>query len=136
MSGITKTVEFINKCGAFFIATVDENEQARVRPFSLIFEKDGKIYIGMGDHKDVYKQVVAHPRIELCSFDSAAGKWIRVTGKVVRDHSPEAVAKAFEIIPSLHDIYNEKSGLKMAMFYIDELHSVISSFTGKPDILV
>ena len=79
MSGVTKTVEFVNKCGCFFIATVDENEQARVRPFSLIFEKDGKIYIGMGDHKDVCKQVIARPRIVLCAFDAAICKWICVT---------------------------------------------------------
>lgn len=137
MSGVAKTIEFVDKCGCFFISTLDDNEQPRVRPFSLMFENNGKIILGMGNHKDVYKQVKAHPRIEISAYYKPDMKWIRLNGKAVEDSDPETRKKAFEIMPSLTDIYNEKSGLVLAMFYIDEPHSTIYSFTGeKPVVLL
>ena len=136
MSGVTETVEFVKKCDCFFISTLDENEQPRVRPFGLIFEADGKVIIGMGSFKDVYKQIKAHPRTEICAFHKESGKWIRLSGKAVEDNKPEYVEKGFEMFPNLRDLYNEKTGNKMAFFYLDELHSTISSFTDKPVVLV
>lgn len=136
MSGVTETVNFVKKCDCYFISTLDENEQPRVRPFGLIFEDNGKVIIGMGSYKDVYKQIKAHPRIEICAFNKAEGKWIRLNGKAVEDTKPEYIEKGFEMFPNLRDVYNEKTGLKMALFYLDELHSTMYSFGGEPVVLV
>lgn len=136
MSGVTETIEFIRGCDHFFTATLDENEQPRVRPFNLIFEADGNIIIGTGTHKDVYRQFQAHPRIEISAYNSSTLKWIRASGKVVEDTKAEYVKKAFESNIYLKDIYNEQTGLEMVLYRIEELHSTVYSFTDKPVVLV
>lgn len=136
MSGITETVEFIKKCDHFFIATLDENEQPRVRPFSLIFEADGKIIIGTGTHKNVYKQFQGHPQIEISAYNNSTLKWVRLNGKAIEDTKPEYVKKAFESDIHLKDIYNEKTGLEMVLYHIDKPHSTIYSFTDNPVTLI
>jgi uncharacterized pyridoxamine 5'-phosphate oxidase family protein len=74
---------------------------------------EGKIWLGMGDHKEVYRQIVANPKVQV----AAAGpdsSWVRVDAKLVFDPRPELVAKAFEAMPQLKDIYPE-GGPRMAV---------------------
>lgn len=136
MSGVTKIVEFINKAGCYFIATLDKDGQPRVRPFTLIYEVCGKLAFGTGTHKDVYKQITANPKVEISAFDSTTGKWIRVYGKVAEKGCPELLKKAFETDPNLHKIYNDETGFKLSPFIFEELHATVYSIAEKPEVLV
>ena len=53
--------DFLKEAGVFFIAT-EEGDQARVRPFGLVHEFEGKVYFGVGDFKPSYKQLKANPK--------------------------------------------------------------------------
>ena len=72
-------------------------------------EMEGKEMFGVGDFKDVYKQLVANPKVEIvaCKPD---GHWMRYTGKAVFDTDPKYEAAGLEVMPNLKDIYNEKTG--------------------------
>ena len=79
--------DFLKKCGAYYLATV-EGDQPRVRPFGTIHFFDGKLYIQTGKVKDVSKQMIADPKVEICAFDGK--EWIRVQATAVDDDRLEA----------------------------------------------
>jgi pyridoxamine 5'-phosphate oxidase len=73
-------IEFINKNPSCHLATC-EKQQPRVRGM-LTYKADEKgIVFTTGRTKDLYKQIVANPSVELCYFDPKTNTQIRVTGQ-------------------------------------------------------
>jgi len=123
-----KILQFLTDNPVFYFASVD-GDKPKVRPFGFFMGYNGKLYFGMGKHKQSYKQVVANPNVEICTV-SAQRQWIRISGTAVFDDSADALAKAFETMPHLRNIYNEKSGLTMAVFYIKDGVAEIADMQG------
>lgn len=72
-------LEFINKNPIAYVATV-EDSQPRVRAFMVVkADKDG-ILFSTAPNKDVYRQLMANPALELCFYDVRSNQQIRVTG--------------------------------------------------------
>lgn len=126
-----EVMEFLKKAGVYYLATV-EGDQPRVRPFgtSEIFE--GKLYIQTGKIKDVSKQIQANNKVELCAF--VDGKWIRVTGKLVRDDRYEAKAYMLDQNPSLKAMYSAEDDNTEVLYLVDAT-ATISSFTEAPKVI-
>ncbi|MCL2143545.1 MAG: pyridoxamine 5'-phosphate oxidase family protein [Methanomassiliicoccaceae archaeon] len=76
-----KMFEVMAKNPVFFLATADGNEP-RVRGMMLYKADDDGIYFHTGPFKDVHKQMVKNPNVQLCFFDAAEGIQVRVRGKV------------------------------------------------------
>lgn len=125
---MSKLNDFLTEAGVFFLATAD-GSQPKLRPLGAHFEMDGKVLFGVGDFKDVYKQMVANPLVEI-SAAKPDGKWLRYTGKVVFDTDPKYAAAMLEALPQLKDIYNEKTGHKLAMFHLEEATAVVIPMMG------
>ena len=117
--------DFLKDPHTFYYATCD-GDKPRVRPFGFCMEFEGKFYIGMGKHKDSYKQTLANPNIEICSTDSHR-RWLRVRGVAVPDDRPEVLEAAFKVSPGLKSMYNEKTGQQLGHFYITEGEAEICS---------
>ena len=60
-----------------------DGDQPRVRAFSMWFADESGFYYHTGTAKDVYRQLMKNPNVELCfcSPSSPAMKTMRVTGK-------------------------------------------------------
>ena len=55
----------------------------------------------------------------------------RGSGRRVRGaFAPEAQAAAFKIMPQLADMYNEETGLKLGIIYLDHLSAKLFSMSG------
>ena len=78
---MSKINDFLTEAGVFFLATVD-GDQPKLRPLGAHFEMDGKVLFGVGDFKDVYKQLVADPKVEIAALKPDR-HWLRYTGKAV-----------------------------------------------------
>lgn len=100
---LQKTLQFLQDSKVFYIATVDDGKP-RVRPFGLVFELDGKLYFGTANTKPVFRQLQACPYVEI-SATSPQMEWIRLSGKAIFEGNRIAKEKAFEIMPSLKDMY-------------------------------
>lgn len=125
---MSKLNDFLTEAGVFFLATAD-GSQPKLRPLGAHFEMDGKVLFGVGDFKDVYKQMVANPLVEI-SAAKPDGKWLRYTGKVVFDTDPKYAAAMLEALPQLKEIYNEKTGHKLAMFHLEDATAVVIPMMG------
>jgi pyridoxamine 5'-phosphate oxidase len=64
-----------------YLATVEGNKP-HVRAMGMFKADENGIIIETGTFKDVYKQMVANPNVELCFFNAKAGTQIRVSGAV------------------------------------------------------
>ena len=120
--------KFLKECGVYYLATV-EGDQPRVRPFGTAEIFEGHLYIQTGKSKSVSKQIEVNPKVELCGFKD--GKWIRVTGKLVRDDRIEAKKDMLDKNPNLRGMYNENDE-NTEVLYFENGTAVISSFTEAP----
>jgi len=74
-------LDFIKKNPVCTLATVD-GDQPRVRGFFTIFFDDDRIYFTTGAPKEVYKQLVRNPKIELCYLTPGFGIMLRIAGTI------------------------------------------------------
>lgn len=116
MTNIEKVMDYLNKAEIFYVATV-AGDQPKCRPFSFKMEYDGKLYFGAGTFKDVYRQLQATPNIEICA--STGQGFLRYYGSAVFNHDPEIEQAALEKMPMLKNIYNEQTGKRLGMFYLE-----------------
>ena len=123
--------DFLNKCGYYFIATVD-GDQPRVRPFGTVDIFEGKLYIQTGKVKNVSKQIQSNPKVELCAYNGE--KWIRVSGKLVRDDRLEAKKHMLDSYPPLKTMYSAEDD-NTEVLYFESGEAVISSFGSEPEII-
>lgn len=131
MEGIEKVYQFIDELHTYYLATID-GDQPRVRPFGTILLFDGKLYIQTGPGKDVAKQIMANPKVEICAF--GGGKWIRVAGELVADDNHDVKVAMLEKLPSLKGAYSADDD-SMLMLYFKNATATFSSFTEAPEII-
>ena len=131
---MSKINDFLSEAGVFFLATCD-GDQPKLRPLGLHMEMDGKILFGVGDFKDVYKQLVKNPKVEICA-SKKDGHWLRYTGKAVFEDDPKYAEAALDSAPYLRSVYNDETGNKMMMFRIDDATAVEINVMGPGEDLL
>lgn len=73
-------IELINRNPVFHLATIEEGEP-RVRGMLVYRADDRGILFHTGAMKDVHRQMIADPAVELCFHDWQANIQVRVRGK-------------------------------------------------------
>ena len=127
-------IEFLKANPVFHIATVD-GSKGRVRPFGFKMERNNTLYFCTGKAKDVYKQMVQNPDIEI-SVVGTEGTWLRIRGRIASDDSREAKAQAFEESPNLLNIYTKGADDEnFVTLYFTEAVATLYSFTEAPKTL-
>lgn len=123
--------EFLKANPTFHIASVD-GVKARVRPFGFVMKRNNALYFCTNNTKDVYKQMVKNPDVEISDM-AADGKWLRLSGKVVFDASREAKAQAFAEAAMLLQIYPKGADDEtFVTFYLKDAEAKLYSFTEAP----
>lgn len=123
--------EFLKSADTYYLATV-EGDQPRVRPFGTVDVFEGKLYIQTGKIKNVSKRIQVNPKVEVCAFKD--GKWIRVSGKLVRDDRVEAKKHMLDSYPSLQNMYSAEDDNTEVLYFEDAI-ATISSFTEEPKVI-
>ena len=120
--------EFLKKCGTYYMATMD-GDQPRVRPFGTIDLFDGRLTIQTGKIKDVSRQMIRNPKIEICAFDGE--RWLRIAATAVEDSRIEAQEHMLAAYPSLQGMYQAGDG-NTQIFALTQVTATFSSFTEAP----
>ena len=122
--------DFLTEAGVFFLATED-GPQPKLRPIGAHFEVDGKILFGVGSHKNVYRQMVANPLVEIVAQKGA--RWLRYTGKAVFETDEKYAQMALDAMPHLKKMYNETTGNRMMMFHLEDVTAFILDMAGNEE---
>jgi uncharacterized pyridoxamine 5'-phosphate oxidase family protein len=111
-----EVLKFLQEAKVFYLATV-EGSQPRVRPMGFSMVYNNRLYFATNNTKEMYKQMKADSKIEICAF-GPGGKWLRAWGKVVFDNEAATQEKALEVAPNLKNMYAVGDG-KFALFYFE-----------------
>ena len=130
---MSKVKDFLKETGIFFMATVD-GDQPKLRPLGAFLEEDGKLIFGVGDFKNVYRQMCANPLVEIvaCKPD---GHWLRYTGKAVFETDAKYAEKMIDDF-HLDMIYNEQTGNKLMTFHLEGATAVDIAVMGEGESLL
>ena len=118
MANMEEVQAYLKECGAFFIATAD-GDQPHVRPFGVSEIIDGRLYIMTGKVKDVYKQMAANGKFEICALKPSCTEWMRLSGTLVND----------ETLSVKEEFLNRNEGLK-AMYKADDDNMAVLYITN------
>ena len=129
-----KVNDFLTEAGVFFLATAD-GDQPKVRPLGAHMEMDGKVLFGVGDFKEVYRQLCANPKVEIACA-KPDGHWLRYTGRAVFETDPKYAEASLEAMPQLRGIYNEETGHKLMMFHLEDATAVDIPMMGPGEDLL
>ncbi|MBR6321534.1 MAG: pyridoxamine 5'-phosphate oxidase family protein [Lachnospiraceae bacterium] len=134
MENVNRVNEFLNETGVFFLATV-EKDQPRLRPLGMHMMIDGKLLFGIGNFKDVYRQLCENPKCEIAAVKKD-GHWLRYTGTAVFEDDPKYAETALNAAPHLKAVYNEETGNKMMIFRLEDATAVDIHVMGKGEDLL
>ena len=123
--------KFLKEAKTYYLATT-EGDKPRVRPFGTAHIFEGKLYIQTGKVKDVYRQLLANSKAEICAC--MKDEWLRVSGELVEDDRREARQSMLDAYPSLQSMYSADDG-NTAVFYFKDATAVFSSFTKEPEVI-
>jgi uncharacterized pyridoxamine 5'-phosphate oxidase family protein len=129
-----KINDYLTETGVFFLATALD-KQPHLRPLGMHFIMDGKLWFGVGDQKEVYKQLKKNPLVEIVALKKD-NHWLRYSGKVVFAMDQKYAQKALEMSPYLKEIYNSKTGHKLMMFYVEDATALDMSIDGKSQVIL
>ena len=131
MQNVQKVCGFLKQCKAYFLATEDES-QPRVRPFGTAHVFEDKLYSQTGKVKNVYRQLKANPKVELCGL--AGDKWIRIDAAAVEDDRISAAQSMLDAYPELQKMYRAGDG-NTVVFSLRDATATIFSQDGAPEVL-
>ena len=127
-SNMEEVQAYLKECGAFFIAT-EEGDQPRVRPFGVSEIINGRLYIMTGKVKDVYKQMAANGKFEICAMKKSGSEWMRISGTLVNDETLAVKEEFLNRNPGLKSMYKPDDG-NMAVLYITNGTARFCSFSA------
>ena len=119
---------YLKECSAFFIATVD-GDQPRVRPFGVSEIIDGRLYIMTGKRKDVFKQMAANGKFEICALKPSGAEWMRLSGTLVNDETLAVKEEFLNRNEELKSMYRADDD-NMAVLYIQDATARFCSFSA------
>jgi len=120
--------EYLKANPVFHLATAEEGK-GRVRPFGFVMKRNNLLYFCTNKTKDVYRQLVASPEIEI-SDKGSYDTWLRIRGRVEFDDSREAKAQAFDEAPNLLRIYPKGADDEtFVTFYFVDARATLFSFS-------
>ena len=119
---------FLKEANTYYLAMI-EGDQPRVRPFGTIDLFEDRLYIQTGKSKDVYKQIEANPKVEICA--SSGLDWLRVSATLVPDDRVEAKKHMLDAYPHLRNMYDENDDNTIVL-YLKDAKATFASLAGKP----
>lgn len=127
VEGPQKIDEFISQAEVFYLATVD-GDKPKIRPLGFHLLKDDKIYFGVGNQKDVYKQLTANPNVEISAV--VGTDFLRYYGKAVFEETYDFADSIVAGNEFLQGIYNDETGFKLAIFHLEDATAELRDITG------
>ena len=128
----------LSASGPFFLATAD-GDQPKLRPLGAHHVVDGKVWLGVGEFKNVYRQLAANPKCEVVALQPDGGKWLRWTGHAVfaEGEEREKLEEVFlEAAPGLRKIYDKTPGKRMMCFTLADARAELVPLMPPGEILL
>lgn len=108
---------FIRECTYFFLAT-SVGGKPRLRPMGFVYADDKALYLATDNRKGVYSEMMKSPGVELASYNLNTRKWIRISGRAVRDSSGAVREEMKNLYPMIRQEYIGKDEMYLVIFKV------------------
>ena len=125
-----KVIEFLTANPVQYLATVGRDGKPKCRPFMFCFERDGRLWFCTSNQKEVYRETVANPNVEI-SVSSPEYAWLRLSGRVVYENNRAAKETCMNI-PIVKSVYQTADNPTFEVFYLQDVSGTIADFSGEP----
>lgn len=127
MKNLEQVNNFLAQAGTFYLTTTD-GDKPKCRPVGFHMVKDDKLYFGVGNFKEVYKQMQKNPNVEFCA--TVGKEFLRYYGKAVFETDYSIAEKVLTNAPSLQKVYNEQTGYKLGIFHLEHATAEFRTMSG------
>lgn len=127
---MNEVVTFLKENPVQYLATIGRDGKAKCRPFMFAGELEGKLWFCTNNQKDVYKDMLENPCVEI-SVSSPAYAWIRLDGKAVFENNMAAKEMCIQN-PIVKGQYQTADNPILEVFYLSDACAVIADFSGNP----
>lgn len=127
MNPIEKVNDFLTQAETFYLTTVD-GDRPKCRPVASHMLAGERLYFGIGDFKEVYRQMQKNPHVEFCA---AVGKgFLRYYGDAVFEQDYTIAEQVLAAAPAMQKIYNETTGYRLEIFHLEHATAEFRSMMG------
>jgi pyridoxamine 5'-phosphate oxidase len=116
---VNNVYEFANTNPLCYLATTD-GDQPRVRAFLMWYAADKGLYFNTARSKDVYRQLKANPKVEICFYSTQSGWMMRTAGKAVFLDDIELKKKLLDELPYMKTIIKGPEDPELAIFRVQD----------------
>jgi uncharacterized pyridoxamine 5'-phosphate oxidase family protein len=109
--------EFANINPLCYLATA-EGDQPRVRAFTMWYAGDKGFYFFTTKPKEVYRQLKANPKVEVCFYATQSGVMMRATGEAAFVEEAETRKKLLEDQPYIKRMITGPDDPNLAIFRV------------------
>lgn len=127
MNPIEKVNDFLTEAGTFYLTTAD-GDRPKCRPIAFHMAAGDKLYFGVGDFKEVYRQMRENPHVEICAV--VGKEFLRYYGTAVFEKDGVIAEKVLQAAPSMRKIYNEETGYRLAIFHLEDASAEFRGMLG------
>ena len=99
-----------------------------MRPVAYHLADGDRVYFGVGDFKEVYKQMRKNPHVAFCA--TVGKEFLRYFGRAVFETDDVIANRALDAAPAMRQIYNERTGYRLAVFHLEYAEVECRGMTG------
>jgi uncharacterized pyridoxamine 5'-phosphate oxidase family protein len=126
---LEEVAAFLEKAGHFYLATVDEEGGARVRPIRYTLIVDNKLLFATSNTKELFRHIAKNPKVEVSNTLPDGSAYVRYKGKAVQTTDEAVKARFLGAFPKFKEMY--KDGL--VFFFVEpEQAGIFPMKGGKP----
>jgi uncharacterized pyridoxamine 5'-phosphate oxidase family protein len=107
------------------MATVD-NGEARSRTFQVLWIEDNRLYFCTGNHKPVYEQMKATPKVSFTALNPETMESVSICGTAIFIDDLAGKKRALDENPGIKEIYKTPDNPIFELLYVEV--SDVSSF--------
>jgi len=126
--GLSVAVDVFHRFPLQYAATLGLDGNPQIRPIEFKFEEDGVLYFDTITFYTSYKELQAHPCIQLCVCDQETMTYVRLGGKVNFTTDQAIIDRCFENSPVLTSQFGNHRDVVIG-YYLTEAWAEFASFS-------
>ncbi len=126
--GISVVVDVFHRFPLQYATTLGLDGDPQIRPIEFKFEEDGVLYFDTVTFYTSYRELQAHPYIQLCVCDRETMTYVRLGGKVNFTLDQSVIDRCFEASPVLDGQFGDHRDVVIG-YYLTEVWAEFVSFS-------
>ena len=128
--GLSVVVDVFHRFPLQYATTLGLDGNPQIRPIEFKFEEDGVLYFDTVTFYTSYRELLAHPYIQLCVCDQETMTYVRLGGKVNFTTDQSIIARCFEASPVLTSQFGNRRDVVIG-YYLTEVWAEFASFSSE-----